>query len=76
MGWQSGKYLVVQGEANAVHAQIGTLLPSKLDFTSMQYKKSTTWYTFNIANMSNPGFPYGRDEPAAGQFRNWTDPDH
>jgi hypothetical protein len=76
MQWTNGNWLVVQGEANAVHAQIGKLLPSKLAFTSMQYKKSAAWSTFNVSAMSNPGFPYGRDEPVAGQFRNWTDGSH
>ena len=76
MGWSSGSYLVVQGEANAVHAQIGTLLPSHLDFTSMQYKKTTTWLTFDITSMSNPGFPYERGEPAAGRFWNATNSNH
>jgi len=31
---------------------------------------------WTVPNPCFPGFPYGRDEPAAGQFRNWTDGSH
>jgi len=71
MGFTSGSWLVVQGETNATHGQIGKVAPSKLLFSDLQKRRGTTWSALNIS-VNNPPAPYGVDEPAAGQLRNWT----
>lgn len=71
MGWQSGSYVNAQGEVNATHAQIGKMAPSKLQFSALQYQKSGSWSNMNVS-LQPVAAPYGVDEPAVGQMRNWT----
>lgn len=72
MGFTQGTWLVAQGEVNATHGQIGAIAPAKTLFSDMQYRNAANlWPAFNVANLVIDA-PYGADEPAAGQMRNWT----
>lgn len=71
MGWSSGTHLQVAGEAYAPHGQIGANAPSKLGYTVLQHRSGSTWSTTNYGPITPPA-PYDNDEPAVGEFRNWT----
>lgn len=71
LGWSSGTMLQVAGEAYTTHGQIGANAPSKLGYTVLQSRSGSTWSTTNYGLVSPPA-PYGNDEPASGEFRNWT----
>lgn len=71
LGFQSGSSLNAQGEVNSTHAQIGKMAPDKLDLTALKFKRSGSWTTMNLTLLGTVA-PYGRDEPQAGQLRNWT----
>ena len=72
MGFTQGTWLVGGGEVNATHAQIGAAAPAKLALTDMQYRNAANqWPAFDVANFVL-NVPYGVDEPAVGQLRNWT----
>lgn len=71
LGFNSGVHLQSGGEAYAEHGQIGTNAPSKLGFTVLKHRSGTLWVTTNYG-FGAPPAPYGLDEPAVGQLRNWT----
>ena len=74
VGFSSSSDLVqAQGEAHAVHGQIGRMYPAKLLLYDMQYRKASdgAWPAVNVT-LDPVVFPYGRDEPAVGQLRVWT----
>jgi len=71
LGFQSGSFLNAQGEVNSTHGQIGKMDPDKLDLTALTFRRSGSWTTMNL-NLLGTVAPYGRDEPQAGQLRNWT----
>jgi hypothetical protein len=73
--FSAGAYHVVQGETNSTHTQIGLNSPLKLFYSSMQHRRAATglWSTFDPDPANNiADSPYGVDEPATAQFRNWT----
>lgn len=72
-GFYQGTYLVAQGENHQAHVQIGKMAPSKLTFSSLNYRNAsgTSWSTMNITPHVSGG-PYGADEPAVGKLRVWT----
>jgi hypothetical protein len=72
-GFSQGTYVVAQGENHQAHVQIGKMLPAKLQFVLMMYRKASdgSWPNMNITPHVSSG-PYGADEPAIGQLRVWT----
>lgn len=73
LGFTSGTYLTAQGEVNSTHTQIGRNAPNKLLFSDMQYQNAAgQWPAFNVDAPLIVESPYGADEPAIGQLRNWT----
>lgn len=73
MGWSSGTFANVQGEVNSVHATIGVPAPGKLLFSALTIRNASTsvWSPWD-PNSLYVESPYGGDEPATDQFRNWT----
>ncbi len=63
--------MTVAGEAYAPRGQVGANAPIKLGYTVLQTRGGTTWSTTNY-DLVSPPWPYGNDEPAVGEFRNWT----
>ena len=71
MGFQYADLILAGGEAQSTHTQIGAIAPAKLllsDFRTLL----TGWSIVDLACCDATAFPYGKDEPAAGQLRNWT----
>lgn len=74
MGFSFGDVVLVGGEAISPHTQVGTMSPGKFLFSEIKYAVSTTWTSVNLVCCDVPPVPYGKDEPALAQFRNWTVP--
>lgn len=77
LGFNTGSWLAVQGETDSLYSQIGKVAPSKFRFWNMKYLASGSWIVYNLCgtclnDISGWGQRYGHDEPAAGEFRNWT----
>ena len=74
MDFSSGTWLVAQGETNSLFSQIGKMSPSKLSFSELKYLvRGSCWCVFNVGLGGTIDTQhYGRDEPASGEFRNWT----
>jgi hypothetical protein len=70
VGFALSEYITVQGETDSTHSTIGLNAPSKLNFTTMRYRR-TTWQVLNIV-LRTPDAPYGNAEPSGGSFQNWT----
>ena len=73
VGFASGLYSVVQGEAHQDHVQIGEMAPDRLLFSSMIRRKTTdgTWSILNVVPSPNTS-PYEVAEPLAGRLEVWT----
>lgn len=71
MGFGNGTWTVAQGEAHATHVQIGTMAPSKLSFTGLNYINSAGSLIAMNPSVSTSS-PYGIDKPSTTQIRMWT----
>jgi len=72
-GFDSGRYVGVQGEAIQAHVQIGEMAPSKLSYSAVKRRKESdgVWVFTNLSRVA-PLFPYGSDLPFAYEMRAWT----
>lgn len=72
MGFSYGDIVIAGGETIAPHSTIGVMAPSKFLLNDIRKLKNGTWSIADLNCCDATAFPYAKDEPAAGQLRNWT----
>jgi hypothetical protein len=72
MGFAYGDILIAGGETISQHSQMGKMYPSKLLLSDLAYINFGTYSTLNLSCCGTTASPWGKDEPAAGKLRNWT----
>jgi hypothetical protein len=74
MGFATADRVRSGGETMSFHSTIGVMSPSKFLLNDLRSLTNGTWQLINFDNPGPIEFPYGLDEPALGQLRNWTVP--
>jgi hypothetical protein len=73
-GFSFADYVIAGGETMSPHSTIGAMAPASLLLSNIRRLTGSSWYVVNFPCCDAPDWPYGLDEPATGQLRNWTVP--
>lgn len=72
MGFAVADTVRAGGETMSFHSTIGVMAPSKFLLNDVRGLISGSWSYIDFDPPGPIEYPYGLDEPASGQVRNWT----
>lgn len=73
LGFGTGSWMPVQGEAHSAHVQIGRMAPNVLFFSNLNRRSGATWSALNPVRQA-PDVPYGVGVVNTTTVRVWTNP--
>jgi hypothetical protein len=72
-GFTWADILIVGGESQSQHTQIGYMWPAKLTFTNIRQYSNNAWNLVALDPIAPAVvFPYGAELNGVGSMRNWT----